>query len=155
LTRKFRQERRKNMKKAKSKKKAQSKKKAPKKKRAQVTRKAQVAKKKTRGAKKTQSAKKGRGGKKVGGTYPPIVFCNGGTVASIDGAITFQNNFATACTITSCTVPCWPYPPPDPGPVVPAGQQLTIPLRCLPAPGSYNYTASCCPELTPPTIVIV
>lgn len=149
------------MKKAKSKKKAKakSKKKAAKKKtqgtrKSQAVRKAQGSRKK-QGAKKTQATKTVPGGKKPG-AYPPIVLCNSGTVDHNDGAITFVNNFASPCTITSCTVPCWPYPPPNPGPVVPANSQLTVALRCLPATGTYTYTASCCPAVAlPPTIIVV
>jgi hypothetical protein len=146
------------MKKAKSKKKAQTTKKTQGKKKAQATKKTQGTSK-TQARKKPQSTKKAPAKRKVGGAYPPIVLCNSGTVDHTDGAITFENNFTSPCTITSCTVPCWPSPP-APNPVVPAAQngipgQKTVALMCIPQTGTYSYTATCCLIAAPPTIIVV
>jgi hypothetical protein len=114
-------------------------------------------KKKPQSTKKSKPAGKSRHKKKAG-TYPPIVVCQDGTVAATDGAITFINNFTTACTITSCTVPCWPSPP-APAPIIPAAQngvagEKTVALICIPQTGTYTYTSDCCLTDMPPKIIV-
>jgi hypothetical protein len=145
------------MKKAKSKKKAKANKKSQGTKKAQGATKTQ-GKKKSQPKKKAQSTKKALKKKKVGGAYPPIVVCQSGTIGQTEGEITFINNNLVSCTITSCTVPCWPAPPAA-DPVVPAAQngvagEKTVALLCLPPVGTYSYTADCCSGGTPPTIKV-
>ena len=146
------------MKKAKkAKKKSRSAKKLHATKKARATKKSHASKKSHR-TKKAQVTKRAPDRKKAG-TYPPIVLCDGGTIEHTDGAITFINNFTAPCTITSCTVPCWPSPP-APNPVVPAAQngvagEKTVALVCIPQTGTYSYTASCCPDAVPPKIIVV
>ena len=137
--------------------KAQDASKARAKKKAQATKKTQGTSK-AQAKKKPQSTKKAPEKKKVGGTYPPIVVCQDGTIGQTDGMITFINNSAAACIITSCTMPCWPSPP-APNPVVPAAQngvagEKTVALICFPPTGTYSYTSGCCPDVTPPKIIV-
>jgi hypothetical protein len=84
--------------------------------------------------------------------------CAGGTINSGATSITFTNNHAVPCNITSCSLPGFPTIPPNV--VVPArvgSQPGTKTVQLDPPPtvkGDYPYTADCCDQLTGPVIKV-
>jgi hypothetical protein len=81
--------------------------------------------------------------------------CNGGTISAGSSSITFTNDHAEACTITSCTIAGWPAT----DPVIPAKQgstpgSKTVQLSVAAAVGSYTYVASCCSKRNNPVIKV-